>query len=71
MWPALTEAMDLLRESWPAQKALWSRLETRALDLAPLDETDAPRMRELAAVKSAFTYTVPANAIVVLTLETR
>lgn len=47
VWPALTEAMYLLRESWPAQKALWSRLETDALTLAPLDESDAPRMREL------------------------
>jgi predicted nucleic acid-binding protein len=26
---------------------LWSRLETDALGLAPLDEADAPRMREL------------------------
>ena len=47
VWPAFTEAMYLLRESWPAQKALWSRLETDALGLAPLDEADAPRMREL------------------------
>jgi hypothetical protein len=39
--------MYLLRGSWPAQRALWSRLETDALDLAPLDEADAPRMREL------------------------
>lgn len=47
VWPAFTEAMYLLRGSWPAQRALWSRLETDALDLAPLDEADAPRMREL------------------------
>jgi len=47
VWPALTEAMYLLGGSWEAQKALWSRLETDALALAPLDETDAPRMREL------------------------
>jgi predicted nucleic acid-binding protein len=47
VWPAFTEAMYLLGESWPAQKALWSRLETEALALAPLDDTDAPRMREL------------------------
>ena len=47
VWPAFTEAMYLLRESWPAQKALWSRLETSALELAVLDEADAPRMREL------------------------
>jgi uncharacterized protein len=47
VWPALTEAMYLLGGSWQAQKALWSRLETDALALAPLDEGDASRMREL------------------------
>lgn len=47
VWPAFTEAMYLLGRSWLAQKALWSRLETDALALAPLDETDAPRLREL------------------------
>lgn len=47
VWPAFTEAMYVLGRSWQAQKALWSRLETDALALAPLDETDAPRMREL------------------------
>ena len=47
VWPAFTEAMYLLRGSWPAQKALWSRLETGALAIAPVDEGDAPRMREL------------------------
>jgi predicted nucleic acid-binding protein len=47
VWPAFTEAMYLLRGSWAAQKALWSRLETVALTLAPLDEADATRMREL------------------------
>lgn len=47
VWPAFTEAMYLLGGSWRAQKALWSRLETDALALAPLDAADAPRMREL------------------------
>jgi predicted nucleic acid-binding protein len=47
VWPAFTEAMYLLAGVWAAQNALWSRLETEALTLAPLDETDAPRMREL------------------------
>ena len=47
VWPAFTEAMYLLRGSWPTQKALWSRLETDALGLAPIEEADAPRMREL------------------------
>lgn len=47
VWPALTEAMHLLRPSWRDQKALWSRLETGVLTLAALDAQDAPRMREL------------------------
>jgi hypothetical protein len=47
VWPAFTEAMYLLRGSWLGQKALWSRLETGAVGLAPLDEADASRMREL------------------------
>ena len=47
VWPAFTEAMYLLGGSWTAQKALWSRLETGALAIAPLDEADAQRMREL------------------------
>ncbi len=47
VWPAFTEAMYLLGRSWAGQKALWSRLETAGLALAPLDEIDAPRMREL------------------------
>ena len=46
-WPAFTEAMYLLGCSWRGQTALWSRVETGALTLAPLDEGDAPRMREL------------------------
>jgi predicted nucleic acid-binding protein len=47
VWPAFVEAMYLLGRSWLGQKALWSRLETGALALAHLDESDAPRMREL------------------------
>ena len=47
VWPAFTEAMYLLAGSWRAQRALWSRLEIGALSLAQLDESDAPRMREL------------------------
>ena len=47
VWPAFTEAMYLLGSSWPGQKALWSRIETAALMLAPIDESDATRMREL------------------------
>jgi hypothetical protein len=47
VWPAVTEAMHLLGESWRGQRALWSRIETDALTLAPLEAGDAPRMREL------------------------
>jgi uncharacterized protein len=47
VWPAFTEAMYLLNESWRGQKALWSRVESDALTLAHLDASDAPRMREL------------------------
>jgi predicted nucleic acid-binding protein len=47
VWPAFTEAMYLLRGSWRAQHALWSRIEDDALTVAPLDSGDAPRMREL------------------------
>lgn len=47
VWPAFTEAMYLLRGSWQAQKALWSRLETDALMLAALDRADVSRMRDL------------------------
>jgi predicted nucleic acid-binding protein len=39
--------MHLLRTTWQGQSALWSRLETAALTLAPLDAADGPRMREL------------------------
>jgi hypothetical protein len=47
VWPAFTEAMYLVRSSWPAQQALWEMLETGSLVLLPLDRDDAPRMREL------------------------
>lgn len=47
VWPAFTEAMYLLGGSWRGQRALWSRIETRALMLSPLDVDDAPHMREL------------------------
>ena len=47
VWPAFTEAMHLLGDSWRGQKALWSRIETEALTLASLDAQDATRMREL------------------------
>ncbi len=47
VWPVLTEAMHLLRFSWQAQRALWSMVEDQGIRLAPLDESDAPRIGEL------------------------
>jgi predicted nucleic acid-binding protein len=47
VWPAFTEAMYLLGFSWEAQNTLWEMLDTEALILLPLDENDAPRMRDL------------------------
>ncbi|MGH7770887.1 MAG: type II toxin-antitoxin system VapC family toxin [Candidatus Binatia bacterium] len=47
VWPAITEAMYLLRFSWDAQAALWEMVETEAVRLLPLDHTDVPRIKEL------------------------
>jgi len=47
VWPAVVEAMYLLGFSWKAQKALWEILETGAVRLLPLDETDFARMKQL------------------------
>ena len=47
VWPALTEAMYLLRFFWDAQAALCEMLETEAVRLLPLDRTDIPRIKEL------------------------
>jgi predicted nucleic acid-binding protein len=47
VWPAFTEAMYLLRESWVAQDALWQMLASAALGLLPIETGDVPRMREL------------------------
>ena len=47
VWPAFTEAMDLLRSSWPAQRALWEMIERGTITLLDLTIDDAPRMREL------------------------
>jgi uncharacterized protein len=49
VWPAVTEAMFLVRDSWPAQTALLEMLESRVVELLPLDEDDVPRMTELLA----------------------
>jgi uncharacterized protein len=48
-WPVVTEAMYLLGFSWQAQDGLWELLASGAITLAPLDHSDAPRMRELMA----------------------
>jgi predicted nucleic acid-binding protein len=47
VWPALTEAMYLLRGSFKAQAALWEMLERGAVSIVPLTDDDLPRMREL------------------------
>ncbi|MBI2361710.1 MAG: PIN domain-containing protein [Deltaproteobacteria bacterium] len=47
VWPAFTEAMYLLRISWKAQDALWEMVETKAMQILPLDHKDVARMKEL------------------------
>lgn len=47
VWPAVTEAMHLLRGSWRAQAALWEMLESGIVELLELDADDVPRMGEL------------------------
>jgi predicted nucleic acid-binding protein len=47
VWPVFTEATYLLNFSWRAQDGLWEMLEREFFTVIPLDETDAPRMREL------------------------
>lgn len=46
VWPAVTEAMDLLGFSLAAQEALWE-LVASEVKLLALNEDDFPRMREL------------------------
>ena len=47
VWPALTEAMYLLRGSRAAQRALWEMLERGTVSVVPLADDDVPRMHEL------------------------
>ena len=47
VWPALTEAMHLLKPRPIAQQTLLKQVENGALSLLPLAATDVPRMREL------------------------
>lgn len=47
VWPAFSEAMNLLGFSWKAQDALWEMVHRDAVKFLRLGEDDAPRMREL------------------------
>jgi predicted nucleic acid-binding protein len=47
VWPAFTEAMDLLQSSWHAQRALWEMIERGTIEMLDLNIDDARRMREL------------------------
>ena len=47
VWPAFTEAMYILRQSDRSQEALWSVIDSGAIDYAPLGSDDVPRMRDL------------------------
>ncbi len=47
VWPALSEAMYLLRSSLQAQEELWQMIEDGSLRIADLDLDDCSRMRNL------------------------
>jgi uncharacterized protein len=47
VWPAITEAMDLLLDLPRGQQAVWEMLERQVVRILPLDEGDIPRMRGL------------------------
>ena len=47
IWPAVTEAMFLLSDRPDGQTALARKLESQGFALAPMDNRDAPRIREL------------------------
>ncbi|MGO9449906.1 MAG: type II toxin-antitoxin system VapC family toxin [Candidatus Binataceae bacterium] len=47
VWPALAEAMYLLRRVPGAQDRLWDFIDCKSVNLARLDVDDFPRMREL------------------------
>ena len=47
VWPAVAEAMYLLRVSADAQKALWDMINVVGVRFADLGLDDCPRMREL------------------------
>jgi len=47
VWPALTEALYLTAFSWEAQSAIWEMVESQKIVLLPVDQSEAPRLREL------------------------
>lgn len=47
VWPAFTEASYLLSFSWQAQDSLWRLVTRGVLSFLPIEEADAPRMRQL------------------------
>ena len=47
VWPVLTEAMRLLRESWGNQDKLFGLLEVGSLEIAPLGPSELSRVRQL------------------------
>jgi len=47
VWPAFTEAMYLLGDLPAGQDALWEMLARSTIQILPLTESDAPRMRVL------------------------
>jgi hypothetical protein len=47
VWPALTEAMYLLRDVPRGQEAIWEMVERGAMTLLPLGAADVPRIRAL------------------------
>jgi predicted nucleic acid-binding protein len=47
VWPVLTEAVHLLRDSWGGQDRLFGLLEVGSVEIAPLGPGDVSRMRQL------------------------
>ena len=47
VWPAVSQAMDLLQGVPRGQQAIFEMLERKAVRMLSLDENDLPRMREL------------------------
>lgn len=47
VWPAITEAMYLLRDQPRGQDAVWEMVERGAVRILPLGPSDVPRIRAL------------------------